>query len=355
MLVNLHDFETTAATVLSQAAYDYYRGGARDELCLLRNRQAYSRYAVLYRVLAGVEQVDLSTTVLGHPVRLPVLTAPTAFHQMAHPEGEAASARATTEAGSIFILSTLSNRPIEEVVSVASGPVFFQLYVYKDRAVTRQLVQRAEQAGARALVVTVDAPVLAIREKDRRNRFQLPAGLKLANLTGVGEDSLGQTGLAEYVASQLDPSLSWKDLDWLVQQTRLPVVVKGIVRPDDALEAFRRGARAVVVSNHGGRQLDHAPASLDCVQRVRQALPAEVEVWMDGGIRRGGEILLALALGASAVLIGRPVLWGLASRGAEGVAQVYQTLEAELREALLLSGCRRLDELKPDLVERITP
>lgn len=353
MLINVHDFEAVAAHKLSQAAYDYYRGGARDEISLRRNREAYGQYAVHYKVLAGVAQVDLATTVLGMPVGMPILAAPTAFHGMADAGAEAASARAVTAEQSIFILSTLSNTPIEQVVQQASGPVLFQLYVYKDRGVTRDLVQRAEAAGARALVVTVDAPVLAVREKDSRNHFTLPPGLVLANLTGTGKETLEGGGLDTYVQRQLDPSLSFQDLEWLVQLSKLPVVVKGVVRPDDAVRAAQLGARAVVVSNHGGRQLDHSPATLHCVSRVRQALDPDVEVWMDGGIRRGADAMLACCLGARVVLVGRPLLWGLAAHGESGVRQVFQALRAEMMEAMLLTGCSSLDQLGPDLLERL--
>lgn len=353
MLVNVHDFEAVAATKLSQPAYDYYRGGARDEISLRRNRQAFSEYALHYQVLAGVDRVDPSTSVLGMPVQIPILAAPTAFHGMADAGAEAASARAVTAEGSAFILSTLSNTPMEEVVKEASGPVLFQLYVYKDRGITRELVQRAVAAGARALVLTVDAPVLAVREKDARNCFTLPPGLQLANLSGTGKETLEGAGLGAYVQRHLDPGLSFRDLDWLVEQTELPVVVKGLVRPDDAVLAAKAGAKAVVVSNHGGRQLDHSPASLHCVARVRQALDPKVEVWMDGGVRRGADALLACCLGARVVLVGRPLLWGLAAAGETGVRQVFQTLRAELIEAMLLLGCSRLDQLRPDLVERV--
>lgn len=353
MLVNVHDFEAVAAARLSQPAYDYYRGGARDEISLRRNREAFSQYALHYKVLAGVDQVDLSTSVLGMPVSMPILAAPTAFHGMADSGAEAASARAVTAEGSIFILSTLSNTPMEEVVKQASGPVLFQLYVYKDRGITRELVQRAKVAGARALVLTVDAPVLAVREKDARNCFTLPPGLSLANLSGTGKETLEGAGLGTYVQRHLDPGLSFKDLEWLVEQTDLPVVVKGIVRPDDAVQSARIGARAVVVSNHGGRQLDHSPATLHCVARIRQALDPAVEVWMDGGVRRGADAMLACCLGARVVLVGRPLLWGLAAAGEQGVRQVFQTLRAELQEAMLLLGCSRPDQLSADLVERV--
>jgi 4-hydroxymandelate oxidase len=349
-MINLADFEEAAAQRLSVSAYDYYRGGARDEIALARNRAAFADYSLAYKVLAGVGDIDLRTQVLGMPIAMPLMAAPTAFHGMAHPEGEVASARGVTAEGTAFILSTLSNQPLERVVHEATGPVMFQLYVYRDRGVTRELVERAHTAGARALVLTVDAPVLACREKDVRNRFTLPDGLRLANLTGVGNDSLAGQGLREYVYRQLDPGLSWKDLEWLVEISPLPVVVKGVVRPDDALRAAERGAQAVVVSNHGGRQLDHAPASLRCVPAIRRALPPNVEVWMDGGVRRGSEVLIACCLGASAVLVGRPILWGLACDGEAGVRQVLQTLRAELEEAMVLVGCSSVAELDRSLI-----
>lgn len=349
-MINVADYEQRAAQSLSQAAYDYYRGGARDEVALRRNREAFADFAVHYKVLAGVESVELSTTILGMPVALPIVAAPTAFHGMAHPEGEVATARGVTAEGCAFILSTLSNQPMERVVAEASGPVLFQLYVYRDRGVTRELVERARLAGARAIVLTVDAPVLACREKDLRNRFTLPPDLRLANLSGMGNDTLDGDGLREYVFRQLDPALSWNDLEWLVETSPLPVVVKGIVRAQDAVQAAQRGAAAVVVSNHGGRQLDHAPATIRCVAPIRAALPPTVEVWMDGGVRRGAEVLIARCLGAQAVLVGRPLLWGLAVDGQAGVQSILRILRAELEEAMILAGCSRLDELEGSLL-----
>lgn len=353
MLVNIQDYEDLAATRLSQSAYDYYRGGARDEVALGRNRRAYSEYALHYRVLTGTGEIDLRSQCLGHPLSLPIMAAPTAFHCMADPEGEVASARAVTAEGTIFINSTLSNQPVESVIQHSQGPVFFQLYVYKDRAVTVELIQRAVAAGARALVVTVDAPVLAIREKDLRNQFTLPEGLGLANLTGLGHDSLDGSGLADYVQRQLNPALGWPDLQWLVQESPLPVVLKGVVRADDARRAADLGVRAVVVSNHGGRQLDGAPATLHCVAAVRKELPEDVEVWLDGGIRRGADVVLGLCLGAQVVLVGRPILWGLAARGEQGVREVLQILRREMEETMLLLGCPKVSQLDPSFVERL--
>ena len=354
-MINLQDIESAAMARLTRPAFDYYFGGARDERALRRNRKAFEEYVLHYRVLAGIEQVDLSTEVLGNRVSMPIAAAPTAFHGMAHPEGEVASVRAVGAEGGLFILSTLSNRPLEEVLGAASAPVFFQLYVYKDRGVTLELVRRAEAAGAKAVVVTVDLPVHGGRERDMRNRFTLPQGLTVGNLQGCAGDTLGDGGLLSYVQAQLNPSFSWKDLAWLQAQTRLPIAVKGVVRPDDALRAADQGVRAVVVSNHGGRQLDQSPATLHCVSAIRQALPDEVEVWMDGGVRRGGDVLTALCLGANLVLIGRPVLWGLAAAGEEGVGLVFQQLRHELEEAMHLVGLERPCDAERSLVERVGP
>ena len=356
--VNVFDFEAIARERLSPDAYDYYAGGAHDEVSLRGNRAAYDRLSLAYRVLVDVSRRDLSTTVLGQPVSMPVLVAPTAFHRLADPEGEVATVRAAGRAGTAMILSTLSTSTIESVVAAASGPVWFQLYVYKDRAATEGLVRRAEAAGCRALVLTVDAPLLGRRERDVRNRFTLPPGLSVANLLPVGYGDLPEvadSGLAAYVASFLDPSLTWKDVAWLRSITTLPLLVKGIVRPDDALRAAEAGAAGLVVSNHGGRQLDTSPATLDVLPEIVDALSSHghrLEVLMDGGIRRGTDVLKALALGARAVLVGRPVLWGLAAGGEAGAVRVLEILRGELDLAMALAGAPTIAEITRDLVRR---
>ncbi len=356
--VNLFDLEAAARARLPREAWDYYASGADDEVTLRANRAAFERVSIAYRVLVDVARRDLATTVLGQPVALPVLVAPTAFQQLADPEGERATARAAGAAGTVMILSTLSNTPVEEVVAAATGPVWFQLYVYRDRQATAGLVRRAEAAGCRALVLTVDAPLLGRRERDIRNRFQLPPGLKVANLLPEGYGDLpaaADSGLAAYVAALLDPSLSWRDVAWLRSITRLPLLIKGIVRPDDALRAADAGAAGLVVSNHGGRQLDTAPATLDVLPEIADALAARghrLEVLLDGGVRRGTDVLKALALGARAVLVGRPILWGLATGGAAGAEQVLRLLRDELDLALALAGAPTLADVTRDLVRR---
>jgi 4-hydroxymandelate oxidase len=356
--VNITDFEALAREVLSREAYDYYAGGSQDEVTLRENRAAYDRVSLAYRVLVDVSRRDMTTTVLGQQVAMPILVAPTAFHRLATPEGELATARAAGAAGTIMILSTLSTSPIEAVVAAASGPIWFQLYVYRDRKATEGLVRRAEAAGCRALVLTVDAPLIGRRERDVRNRFSLPPGLAVANLLAEGYGDLppvpADSGLAAYVSTFLDPSLTWRDVAWLRSITELPILVKGIVRPDDALRAAEAGVAGVVVSNHGGRQLDTAPATLDVLPEIADALAAHgcgIEVLMDGGVRRGTDVLKAVALGAKAVLIGRPVLWGLAADGEKGAAKVLSLLRDELDLAMALAGAPTIADITRDMVK----
>src|SRR4051812_2968198 len=258
---------------------------------------------------------------------MPVAVAPTAFHRLACRAGETSTARAAKQADTLFILSSLSNTPMEKVFAEAVSPKWFQLYVYKDREITRELVQRAEAAGAEAIVFTVDAPGLGTRERDSRNQFRLPEGLTLANLAPLGKGEMPNvegSGLAAYVRDNFKSDLGFEDLDWLCGCTRLPVVVKGICRGDDARQAAQHGAKALVVSNHGGRQLDTAPATCEVLPHVVEAVENLCEVYVDGGIRRGSDVLKAIALGARAVLVGRPVLWGLAVDGENGAANILE-------------------------------
>lgn len=357
--VNLFELEALAREKLPREFYDYYASGAEDEVTLRENRAAYERLTLAYRVLVDVSRRDLSATVLGQPVAMPILVAPTAFHRLALSEGEIATVRAAGTAGTVMILSTLSNTPVEEVVAAASGPVWFQLYVYRDRKATEGLVRRAEAAGCRALVLTVDAPYIGRRERDVRNRFHLPPGLSVANMLPVGYGDLPQatadSGLAAYVSALLDPSLSWRDVAWLRSITDLPVLVKGIVRPDDALRAADAGAAGLVVSNHGGRQLDTSPATIEVLPEIADALTAhghKIEVLVDGGVRRGTDVLKALALGARAVLVGRPILWGLAANGEAGAAWALRHLRDELDLAMALAGAPALADITRDLVRR---
>jgi len=352
-LLNVGDFARAARGRIPQDALDYYEGGALDEVTLRENTDSWKRLKLYYRVLAGVGARDLSTTVLGQPVSMPIVVAPTAFHRLACEGGEIATARAAREAGTLFILSSLSNTAMESVFAQAASPRWFQLYIYKDREITRALVQRAEAAGAEAIVLTVDAPGLGTRERDARNSFRLPEGLAVANLSPLGKGNLPEvegSALADYVRENFKQDLGFDDLDWLCGATRLPLVVKGVCRGDDARRAAEHGAKAVVVSNHGGRQLDTAPATAEVLPKVVEAARHLCEIYVDGGIRRGSDALKAIALGARAVLVGRPVLWGLCVAGEDGAAQVLEILRRELDEAMLLCGCTTLDQIDAALL-----
>jgi 4-hydroxymandelate oxidase len=352
--VNLFDFETLARGRLPQLAFDYYAGGALDEVTLRENRAAYDRIPLYFRTLVGVGERSLATTVLGERVSMPVLIAPTAFHRMAHAEGELASARAAGRCDTILIVSTLSNTAVEDIAAAATRPLWFQLYLYKDRGATRDLVARVEAAGCRAIVLTVDAPMLGPRERDVRNRFTLPEGLAVKNLLGSGQGKLGRdfagSGLAAYVSDYLDPGMSWRDVEWLRGITALPLLIKGVVRADDARRVVEAGARGVIVSNHGGRQLDTSPATIDALPYVAEAVDGRAEVYVDGGVRRGVDVVKALARGARAVMVGRPVLWGLAVDGEDGVARVLEMLRNELDNAMGLCGCPSVADVTADLL-----
>ena len=352
---NLLELEALAKRTLSQPAFDYYASGADDEITLRRNREAFERRAIHYRVLVDVSARAMATTVLGVKVAMPVLVAPTAFHGMACEHGELATARAARAAGTAMMLSSLSNTDVEDVAEEHPEGTLFQLYVYRDRQASVGLVRRAEEAGCKALVLTVDAPLLGRRERDVRNAFSLPEHLKVKNLVPVGygevQGELGVSGLAAHFASLIDPSLSWRDIAWLRSITKLPIAIKGIVRVDDAKRARDEGASAIVVSNHGGRQLDGSPATIDVLAPIADAVGRDVEILLDGGVRRGTDVLKALALGARAVLVGRPILWGLAWSGEAGATFVLETLRRELDLAMALAGTPTLGAITRDLLE----
>ena len=354
-ILNLRDLEEAAARVLDANALGYYSSGADDERVLRDNLEAWARVKLAPRILVDVSQRSLATTVVGTPVDMPVLIAPMAMQAMAHADGELATVRAAGSAGTVMVLSTISNVAVEQVVAAAARPVWFQLYVYRDRGAALELVRRVEAAGCKALVLTVDLPVLGHREADSRNRFRLPAHLSLPNVVDEGRIAkLAQeeaaSALAMHAASQIDPALTWKDVEWLRDQTSLPLVLKGILRPDDAVRAFQHGASAIVVSNHGGRQIDAVPATADALPRVIDAVGPRGEVLVDGGIRRGTDVVRALALGARAVLLGRPVLWGLAVDGEAGALRALTMLRDEIDRALALCGCPTPKHVTRDLL-----
>ncbi len=352
--VEVHDFERAANEVLPQPARDYYAGGAADEITLRENCAAFQRTVLMPRVLVDVSRPDPGTTVLGQRLNLPLLIAPTAFHRMAHPDGEMATARAAAATGVAMVASTIASCTLEEIAAQGPSPRWFQLYVHKDRSLTERLVRRAEAAGYTALALTVDTPRFGRRYADMRNHFTLPDGITVANLAEEGREKMdavaGGSGLAAFVAKQFDASLSWSDFDWLCSITSLPILVKGVVRADDARKAVDHGAAGVIVSNHGGRQLDTAPATLDALPAIAEAIGHQAEVLMDGGVRRGTDILKALALGAKAVLVGRPIIWGLAAGGEAGVSRVLQLYREEFELSLTLAGCASVADITRDLI-----
>ena len=351
--LNLAEIELAARERLTPLAYEYYVGGANDEVTVRENRAAFERLALRYRVLVDVSRRSTSTTVLGMPVEFPVLVAPTAFQRLACDDGEIATARAAAASGTIMILSTASTCTIEDVAA-SGAPLWFQLYVYADRGLTKALVERAEASGMRAIVLTVDAPILGRRERDLRNRFHLPDGVRLANVPSSGSVPMptghGESGLANHFASGIDPGLTWRDVEWLRSLTKLPLLIKGIVRGDDAARAVDHGAAGVIVSNHGGRQLDTAVASVRALPEVVEAVAGRAEVLLDGGVRRGTDVIKAIALGARAVLLGRPVVWGLAAAGESGARRVLDLLRAEIDLAMALCGCPTVGDISRDLV-----
>jgi 4-hydroxymandelate oxidase len=336
----VRDFEALAADRLDPVHYDYFAGGAEDEVTLRANETAFVRTALLPRVLRGAGTPRLDTALLGCPASMPVLVAPTAFHRLADPEGELATARAAAAAGAIMIAAMASTVAIEEVAAAAAkataDPVlWFQLYLQPDLEFTEFLVRRAEAAGCRALVVTVDSPALGHSDRNDRNGFHdLPAGLRCENLR---DPRSGATGHVRDIV--MSPDLSWWHLDWLRGVTELPIVLKGVLHPEDARRAVDAGMSGLLVSNHGGRQLDGVPATLDVLPSIADTVAGRLPLILDGGVRRGTDVVKALALGADAVAVGRPVVWGLAAAGEAGVRRVLELLRTELAHALTLCGC----------------
>jgi 4-hydroxymandelate oxidase len=365
--LNLDEYEKLARERLERNAYDYYTGFACDGITLRRNRQAYEDLILLPRVLVDVSKRAMSLEIFGSTLSMPIIVAPMAFQGLAHIAGEITMAVAAARAGTVMTVSTLANFSIEQIRQSTSADLWFQLYVYKDRGLTEALVRRAEKLGCKALVLTVDAPMIGRRECDIRNRFKLPHGLRLGNLTDVLDQATGapgdqpptkiprpddDSGLAAYISEQCDPAVSWKDIEWFRSITRLPIVLKGILRVDDALRAVVSGIDGIVVSNHGGRQLDTAAATISVLPEIAAAVERRCKILIDGGIRRGTDVLKAIALGADAVLVGRPFLWGLAVAGERGVTEVADLLRSEFDLAMALAGCPDLQSISSDLVRK---
>jgi L-lactate dehydrogenase (cytochrome) len=372
---SVHDLRRIARRRLPRGCFDYIDGGAEDEVSLHANSQAFIDLRFVPRVLRDVGTVDPATTLLGRPLPLPIALAPTGFGRIADPQGELAVARAAARAGLPYTLSTLATRSIEEIAAASDGPKWFQVYVWRDRGLVQSMIERAAAHGYEALMLTVDTAVFGRRERDVRRGFTLPPKLgvgtlldgarhpgwtwafaraepiRFANVVGaaVGDGSDAVT-LAEYIDSQFDPSLSWRDVEWLREHWDGPIVLKGIQSVADARLAADAGVDAIALSNHGGRQLDGAPAPIDLVAPVADAVGDRLEIICDGGVRRGSDVVKAVALGATACTIGRAYLYGLAAAGERGVDHVLGLLGNDVRRTMALVGARSIGDLGPDLV-----
>ena len=340
-LASLADFERVASSVMSPMAREYVMGGAGDEHTLAWNHDAFSEHRLRSRVLVDVSRIDTSVTLFGQTHAHPIILSPTAYHKLVHREGEVATARGAGGAKAVMVVSSFATSSIEDIAKAASGPLWLQLYVQPDRGFTREWVQRAEAAGCKAICLTVDTPVLGARNRETRIGFRLPEGMSRVNLERLGNVQASATHRppeGQIYSAVLDPRLTWKDVDWLRGFAKVPVLLKGIMDAEDARRAVSSGVAGIIVSNHGARNLDTVPATITALPRVAEAVGGRMPIIMDGGIRRGTDIIKALALGASAVGIGRPQLYGLAVDGSAGVKRVVEILRTELEMAMALTG-----------------
>jgi 4-hydroxymandelate oxidase len=355
-IADVLQFEPLARTKLSQMAYDYIRSGGADEITMRENRLAFERLALAPRVLVDVSQIDTRTSLFGVELQSPILLAPIAYQRVFHPEGELATARGASAAGAPCVISSFTTTAIEEIARNTQQPIWFQLYVQRDRSFTRDMVERAVAQGCKAVCLTVDTPVLGCRYGQLK--FGLPAGVECMHVRGLAQKLMASghqlRGYGIYDAL-FDPSFSWRDLEWLRSFTGVPLLLKGVLTAQDAVRAADAGVDGIIVSNHGGRNLDTLPAAIEALPRVVDALHGRIPVLMDSGIRRGTDILMALALGARAVLVGRPYAYGLAAAGAEGVERVIRILREELERAMALTGRRSIAEIDSSVLWQKQP
>lgn len=331
----LADFEPLARAKMSPMAWEYVTAGAGDELTVRWNKEAYQRIRLKPRVLVDVTKLDTRVTLFGQQHAFPILLAPTAAQKLTHEEGELATARGAGAAGAAMVLSSFSTTSLEDVAAAAKTPLWFQLYMQTDHGFTRDLVQRAEAAGYRALCLTVDTPITGARNRETRADVKLGS---LPNLKGLKLDGPVRTGSLEIFSSVQDAALSWKDVEWLRSFAKIPLLLKGVLNPEDADRGVQAGVAGIMVSNHGGRNLDTVPATIDALPQVADKVAGRVPVFVDGGVRRGTDVLKALAFGASAVLIGRPYVYGLGAAGQAGVTKVLSILQREFQMAMVLTG-----------------
>jgi isopentenyl diphosphate isomerase/L-lactate dehydrogenase-like FMN-dependent dehydrogenase len=333
MELTVDDFEPLARERLPKEVFDFVAGGAGDEWTLRENTGAFDRLVIRPRVLRGVTEPETATEALGVPLSMPVAIAPWAYQRLVHPDGELATARAAARAGTLMIVSTPAERHLEDIAQASDGPRWFQLYVLRDRRASERMLHRAVEAGYGAIVFTVDLPVGGLRYRDFRNGFEIPRSMRVRG-------------------GDYDPDLRWDDLAWIKEHTGLPILVKGILAAEDVPTALDAGADGIVVSNHGGRQLDGVAAGVDALPEIVQAVAGRIPVLMDGGVRRGTDVLKAVALGAAAVLIGKAAVWGLAVDGEEGVVRVLDILRGELENVMILAGCQAISDITDELIAR---
>lgn len=369
--ININDLREAAKTRAHKMVFDYIDGGADDEKTLARNSSAFDDYELLYRVLSGVDSPDLSTTLLGQKIDVPFILSPSAGNRLFHTEGEYGPAKAAEKIGTIYSLATLSSVSIEDIGSATNGPKWFQLYVWKDRGLVKEMLDRAKAAGFTAMFLTVDLPIAGNRERDPKNGFTIPpkigpkqiwhalnaphwtmdylfsTAIRYANLSSASTAAT----LNDFVAAQLDAGFNWDDAEWLLGEWNGPTILKGVVRADDAIRAERAGFNAISISNHGGRQLDTSPAPISCLEPIREAVSDKTELIVDGGIRRGTDVLKAIAMGANAVSFARPYLYGLAAGGTEGAIKSVEIIRDAIKRDMILLGTQKISDIDRSFIK----
>jgi 4-hydroxymandelate oxidase len=351
--LSLDDFAAVAKQRMPNATFEYVDSGAGDEHTMRWNRERWSEIKLKPRVLTDVSQIFTETSFLGQHFHVPILLAPTAYQRLYHPEGELATIAGANAAGVSLVLASFASHSVEDIAKQVRRRFWFQLYVQRDRELTRSVVQRVEAAGCATLCVTVDTPILGIRTREMRSQFAVPDDMPMPNMIGSPTDELSRSHLPEFgsiYSRRLDPRLTWDDISWLRSIAKVPILLKGILNPEDARRALDAGASGIIVSNHGGRNLDTLPATAEALPRVVEAVAGRIPVLVDGGIRRGTDVLKALALGAKAVMIGRPYVYGLAVAGAAGVERVLQILKTELMMAMALAGVCSIKEIDRQVI-----